>query len=760
MSDLETPTQEQTPEPDLGDVERRALRHLDAESGQVEAELDASSGEELVLVERLPVNELVAIALNMIAAAVMVGGVFQGITPRFYAGLGGLFGVGLAVMMYRLRQPITAYVLTAIGIFAIGIVVLVPFGLGHLFSVRHDVQDAIHQARLLRPPLLFSPGWAAMSAWVMASIGFGCAWLALAMRRGSAGALLPLAVAAFATISVPADAQVPSGIAVVVLFGASLGVISGARRGDEPSLPRAYEIRRALRSLPVVALIAGLLIAATYTGFLFPHPLYDPSQAPQKPHPQSLSSAPDRDLFDVSNTTVTGPWVVGHLDVYDGSDWLLPPYAQSQLIPVQKSGVVDASLGAGAKATFTVRGLSGAVLPGLPDMVGIVAQGPKLAYDFRNGNIRLIEGSIDPGFTYTVVAAGAVDVNKLVGLGQSPQQPDQAKPFTQVPSPPQAVKDLIKQAPTSSKWAEYDYLRNWVLQNITADGSGLPVAVPPSRVQEIIQQRQGTPYEIVAVQALLARWIGLPSRIGYGFDGGTKINGHLEVRPRNGTSWPEVYFPGFEWVPVMGTPAHAKSNLAGNKQTNSAVTPSNDIGVPLYVPYLIPQGIPLYQQLQPFVVSVVLAALVLLALYLLYPLVVKAVRAQQRRRLARARGPRAEIELAYAEWRDYATDFGYEHSSDTPLMFTDRFVPDAQHTEFAWLVTRALWGDMQGEITPDLAGTARDYSRRLRSRLAQAHPITLRVVALFSRLSLQHPFVAEAAVRRQVLELPKRRRVA
>ncbi len=763
MSDLETrpggngAARPGSEEPKLEDLEKRALRHLDVDAGQVEADIDAATGA-LAVAERLPVNELVAIALNVIAAAVMVGGVFIGVTPRIYAGLGGLFGIGLAVGIMRLRQPVAAYLLALAGIFAIGLLVLLPFGLGHVFTLQHDLREAVSQARILRPPLDFSPGWAAMSAWVMACIGFGCAWLAIAARRGSIAALVPLAVAAFATISVPGDAQIPSGIAVVVLFGASLGAISGARGESEAGLPRAYELRRALRSLPVVGLVAAALFGATYTGFLFPHPLYDPSQAPQKPHPQSLSGAPDRDLFDVSNTTVTGPWVIGHLDVYDGQEWLLPPYAQSELIPVQRSGVVDGSLPAGAKATFTIRGLSGAVLPGLPDMVGVIASGPKLAYDFRNGNIRLSEGSINPGFSYTVVAAGPVDVNKLTALGTKPNIPDSLKPFEQVPPPPSAVQDLIRQAPKDSVWAEYDYLRNWVLQNITASGSGLPVPVPPDRVQQIIQARQGTPYEIVAVQALLGRWIGLPSRIGYGFDGGAKINGHIEVHPRNGTSFPEVYFPDFEWVPVIGTPAHAKSNLAGNQQTNSAITPSQEIGVPLYVPYLIPQSVPLYQQLQPVAITVVLAALVLVSLYLLYPLVVKLLRTRRRRQLARSHGLRAELELAYVEWRDLATDFGYEHGADTPLMFTDRFTPDLQHTEFAWLVTRALWGDLQGEITTELVTTAKDYSRRLRSRLSQAHPITLRAVALFSRLSLQRPYVAEQAVRRPRFELPQRRR--
>ena len=36
-------------------------------------------------------------------------------------------------------------------------------------------------------------------------------------------------------------------------------------------------------------------------------------------------------------------------------------------------------------------------------------------------------------------------------------------------------------------------------------------------------------------------------------------------------------------------------------------------------------------------------------------------------------------------------------------MFVDRFIEDPDHVEFAWLVTRCLWGDLQHDIGPDTA---------------------------------------------------------
>ncbi|HEX6489281.1 MAG TPA: transglutaminase-like domain-containing protein [Candidatus Dormibacteraeota bacterium] len=753
-------------EPELKDVERRAEQQLSAGDGHLQADIEAQAAADSAPIQQdsLPIRYLLGTGLTVAAAGLMVGGIFHaggipedpttGITPRVYAIVAGLLGLALAAALSRLRGPLVVGVLAIIGIFFIGVLMTVPYGAAHVTNIGADVKNAADLSHISRPPLDFVAGWAAIEAWIMGTLGFGAGWLVLSVGWPSVGVVAPLALGVFAGISDPKGAQVPSGIALVALFGASLAVISGAQSvGDGESLPAAYEVRRALRTAPIFAVVLAVLFIGAQTNFLFPHQLIDPAQQPQHPHPIALNGAADRDLFDVSDTTVSGPWVLGHLDVYDGTAWLLPSYASSQSAfqDIPSNGYVDRSLPLGARATFTIRGLSGAVLPDLPDTVIIVAKGPRLVYDGRNGNIRLVEGQAQAGFSYSVGAAGPASVDHLKALGNIYRVPDNIQQFEQVPSPPAAVKGLIAQAPKTSKWEEFDWLRSWVLANVVADGPGTPVDIPPARADQIIRKKDGSPYEIVALQALLARWIGVPSRIGYGFDGGKAVgqgtSAHVEVHPSNGVSFPEVWFPGVKWVPVIGTPAKARTTESGGvKQQNPNVLPSQDIGVPLYVPYLTPNASLLYQQLAPL--GALLLALIAAALivYFSLPAVVKLARRARRRDLAHRSGPRAELVQAYAEWRDAAMDYGYQHPTDTPLHFTTRFVPDEEHSQFAWLVTRALWGDLQGQITPELAAQAREFSRRLRQRLAQAHPITVRGVALLSRLSMRHPFhISDAA---------------
>jgi len=746
------------PTSELATIEAEALARLDDEAGRVEADVDnppdvgpapAPTDEDE---ERSPYRVAVAVVFPVIAAAVMVGGVFTGVGARFYAGVAGLLGIALALIARRLRSPWITNGVIAVGLALIGVLMVVPSGLDNVTGIRGVVDSAARSGNVLRPPVPLTAGWQAIIGWLLGIVGFASAWVAVSLRRPALSLLLPLPVAAIAGISVPKSQQVASGIAVLALFAVGLGLLSSAQAvgSDEEKPPLAFEVRKALRSLPLIAAITVALAFLAQANFLFPKPRIDPTQQPQKPHAVPLSKVQDRVLFEVQSS-ISGPWRLGSLDVYDGKDWRLPPFAQNQLKDVPRSGVVDTELQKGVRATFTVAGLGGAVLPGLPNTVGVVANGPKLAYDARSGNIRVSQAQIQAGLSYTVVAAPLPSVGDLRKV--TAPLPKEVRRFVSITAMPPAVADLIDKAPKTSKWDEFDYLRTYILDNVVASGVGAPVSVPPSKVQDMLAgTKQATPYEIVAAQAMVARWIGLPSRLGYGFDGGDQVGDKLQVRPRNGATFVEVYFPGYKWLPVIGTPKTAKPTVgsdASQQQFNPAVLPSNDIGVKLYLPVITPARSTLLTNIRRVLLVVVPLVLLLLLAYVTFPILRKARHRARRRAAATAAGPRARIALAYAEWRDLATDFGFRHSTDTPLMFLDRFGPDEEHTELAWLITRSLWGDLQGSLTPELASAAEELSKALRRRMTQAQPATLRAVALVSRLSLRHPYAPETDLSRK-----------
>jgi hypothetical protein len=743
---------------ELEALEHDVLEHLTAEEGHVEADLEEAADRASIPDEepdRSPLRMAIAMAFPAIAAAVMAGGVFIGFEARIYAAVAAMLGVALAVGAARFRSPVAANLLIIGGLFGIGLLMVVPSGLGNVASVGRLASQASSSGDVLRPPVELTAGWQAILGWLLGIVGFAAAWVAIVVKKPSIGLLLPLPVAAFAGISVPDSDQVASGLVVLVLFAIGLGMLSGTQMGaEDEKLPAGYEVRRALRALPLLAVVTAALYLLAQSNFLFPEPAINPAEEPQKPKTVPLSQVEDRVLFTVESQ-LSGPWRVGSLDVYDGKDWRLPAFSESRLADVPRDGIVNKDLSPGVRATFNIAGLGGTVLPGLPNTVGVVAEGPKLAYDNRSGALRVAQGQVQAGLQYTVAAAALPNVEDLRNITEP--IPADLDRFTEIPPAPPAVADLLDKAPKSSKWDTFDFLRTYVLTNVTATGTGTPVSVPPERMQDMLAgSKEGTPYEIVAAQALLARWAGVPSRIGYGFDGGEVIDDKLEVRPKNGASFPEVFFPKYGWLPVIGTPTKAKPTVGSDPATQRQdpnVLPSDDIQIGLFVPVLVPPKSPLPEQIRQAVMVAVPLALLLFLAYVTWPGVRKAWVRSRRRAAARTAGPRARIALAYAEWRDMGTDYGYRHDTDTPLMYLDRFVEDPEHTELAWLVTRGLWGDLQGSLTPEMATMAEELSRALRRRLAQAHPAPVRAIGVVSRLALRHPYAPELT---QFLRKPTR----
>lgn len=734
-------------------VEAQHEDGLSLQTPDGEAPLTGEPAEAEAAAEEVSTRIAVAIAFPVLAAAVLVGGVFTGFSPRIYTIISGVLGVALAALAARVKKALTANLLILGGLFLIGAVMVLPSGPGNVGALRSLVRDAAESGDVLRPPVPWTPGWAAITGWLMGITGFVAAWVALAVKKPSVGLVIPLPVGVIAAISVSEAQVVPTAIGAFVLFAVGLGLLASANTvGDEDDRPPlSYEIRKAVKSLPVLAVIVALLVLASQSDFLFPKTLIDPAQEPQRPRTTPLSEVEDRVLFEVQSP-ISGPWRLGALDVYDGKDWRLPPFAENAIDEVPRSGIVNDELTPGVQARFTIAGMDGAVLPGLPNMTGIVAEGPRLAYDSRNGNIRVAQGQIRAGLVYAVTAAALPNIDQLKQI-EGPWPPREARRFAEMPDdPPPAVQALIDQAPKTSKWEEFDFLRNWILDNVTAAGAGVPKSIDAEKVQDMIGgSKEGTPYEIVAAQAMLARWIDLPSRIGYGFDGGEQVGDRLQVRPENGASFVEVYFPGHGWLPVIGTPRKAQPSVGneGQQQFDPTIQPSNEVAVELHLPVLTPPESIFYEQLRNVLLVVLPLILLAVLLYVLWPAYRKARIRSKRRAAAERSGPRARIALAYSEWRDFATDFGYDFGTDTPLMFLDRFVDDDEHTELAWLTTRALWGDLQRVLSVEHAAVAEELSRSLRRRLAQAQPITVRVVAALSRLSLRHPYAPETDLTRR-----------
>lgn len=751
MTILETPPEEDVDLKlgNIGDASGAPVRNVDGEP-EAEATEDDLNG-------RPPVNPMSAAAAAFFATAAvgwMVGGVFVGLAPRFIGLLGALIGAGFVGVSYRMRNPSALQILALPTSILVGIGLMASSAKGS--SLPQLVIDAIKQGGLSQPPAPFDPGWRFLLVVVTCSIAVAASVGAVAANRSRLAVFLPAPIVAFAVLLQPPGQETIGVAPSLGLLAAALAIAFGGELSRDSETGARFEARRLGRAGGLVVVIMALLVGLSQLGFLYP-PTEDstviPPKRPQTPPPVDSDAV----LYTVKQDEPT-PLRLGVLDVYDGVAWLTPPYDPKRYVEISgarlprfaadKTNGFDTPQPA-VKDTVTARITIAKPGPAreVPDLVGAVSVkgAPKgTEYDPRSQTVRL-PGRGKAGLTYTVTAAKPADAS---ALSASTKPKGSFSEFLEVPSPPAAVKDLLNQIPPNlNSFERLQAARVAFFNKITAAGAGNPVDIPPARVQQFLQGTPATPYEITASEVLLARWAGIPARIGYGYynpDAKVGSSGSYGIRPSDGAMWLEAYFEPTGWVPILGKPPKAQASLDDAKKNDDKEVLSNGlITAQLYIP-IKQQGLSLlYTVVQFWLARAAIVAAIVFFFWILLPGMVKVFRRLRRRRWAEKIGPQARLAVAYAEVRDRAIDFNIGHPTLTPLEFLDVLEPDDEHTQLAWLVTRGLWGDLARDLRDEDVEAAETLSRSLYRRLVNGQPFLTRVVAFGSRVSLREPWAPE-----------------
>jgi hypothetical protein len=272
---------------------------------------------------------------------------------------------------------------------------------------------------------------------------------------------------------------------------------------------------------------------------------------------------------------------------------------------------------------------------------------------------------------------------------------------------------------------------------------------------------QGTPYQIVAAQVMLARWAGIPARIGFGFDGGTFSHGLNSFYPDAGAAWMEAYFQGYGWVPIVGTPQKSTSTLTPHRTRQTPAT-SNRLDLQIAIP--VSQFSPhlIYEVVRYYSLRALAVLAPLLLIFSCYPVLLKAIRRGRRRRWTAGRGAPARAAVAYADLRERLHDLNIGSPRATPLQFLLAVEADTEHSELAWLVTRLLWGDLRRDTSEEHGRAAEEMCESVYKRIVGEQPMLNRLVAAITRTSLRDPWCDDipgiAVPRRMTLSLPARPR--
>lgn len=677
------------------------------------------------------------------AAAWVAGGVFQGWMARPVALAGATAGVGGVWLALRRGKPVLQYGVVP-GAFILGYLaaLILPNDTGVTGTVPELVRKAVENGGLSQPPVPFDPGWRFLIVALTTLIGAAGASLAIGHHRPKLALLVPLPIVIAGALSQPPGGEVLAGVVALVLLVSGLMMTFSAELADEADAGPRFEMRQLLRGAAGVAASLVVVGALSQAGALFPEPEVDDTAKPQKPQVRSLKDVRDRPLFEVKadpGVDASGPWRIGVLDEYDDGGWLLPPLDmkrfQDEIAP---SFAADRAT---VKALVTIRDIEGFNLPALAAPVSVGNAGGNVGYDPRTQVLRVRKGSPGAGYRYTIEAARPPTGAELAAaFGDTP---DDVARFAKAPEPPLLVVDLLGSAP-GNQWERLQFVRSKLYASVIAAGAGVPVDINPARVSELLRGGAATPYEIVAAEAMLARWAGVPARIGYGFKGGSPLpDGAVEFRPKDGANWLEVWFPNVGWTPIVGTPPRATPSLNNEaKNKEETIRPAEELSLQIYLPVQNENPLFLFQVVRYWLVVALPFAVAGVVFIAALPWLLKLWRRRRRVRWALAHGVAARIAVAYADFRDTALDFNIGDVHATALEFLESVAEDDEHAEMAWLVTRGLYGDLARDLQPADADMAEVMSASLRRRLARAQTGAAQLTAAISKASLRAPYDA------------------
>jgi hypothetical protein len=329
-------------------------------------------------------------------------------------------------------------------------------------------------------------------------------------------------------------------------------------------------------------------------------------------------------------------------------------------------------------------------------------------YDVRSNTV-FSARSTTKGLNYTVASVrNEPTAQQLAGATEVPSS--EFTPYLSLPAIPAAVVDLAHRITASEP---NDFRKALAIQSfLTSPPFTYSTDVPASDSTNaladfLLRDKRGFCQQYAAAMAVLARIAGIPSRVAVGFTHGDRQrDGTWLVTTHDAHAWPELYFPGFGWMPFEPTPRTDGQAIApafaqpaadnGNAETppkpGQSKTPpppnvNNTINRVLqaYGPASDAPAVPPHHTSFPWwVLGVVLAALAVA------PGIARVL--TRRRRRVRARHPATRSQAAWSELRASAIDAGVPWSDDvTPrtsarLVATEAGLPDDAAAALARLV--------------------------------------------------------------------------
>jgi transglutaminase-like putative cysteine protease len=265
-------------------------------------------------------------------------------------------------------------------------------------------------------------------------------------------------------------------------------------------------------------------------------------------------------LVLVYRTTAAQPEYlkVATLTAFDGQTWTLDPLSASadqqvaDGIPVP-AGTSDAVSQTAATYDIQVVSLDGRRLPAPYPPARVEIDGD-WRWDAETLDVFAAADGNSLNAEYTVTQRQITPT--VAQLQAAPEPTTPPSTMTEIPNETKVVLGDLPERVTQDATTSYDKalaLQNWFrtkfaysLQRI--DGNS------DNALAEFLKSRSGYCEQFAATMALMARALGIPSRVEVGYTPGSVVDGVWEVTAHDAHAWPELWFEGIGWARFEPTP--------------------------------------------------------------------------------------------------------------------------------------------------------------------------------------------------------------
>jgi transglutaminase-like putative cysteine protease len=322
-----------------------------------------------------------------------------------------------------------------------------------------------------------------------------------------------------------------------------------------------------------VAIVLGLLAALAGPALPVAGRPYDPRETVKAPPPQQRDSVspldrvsawlqtPDQQMFTV-HTTEPENWRLAVLDRFDGVTWTSAAsfVTAGTRLPPDEHGKGQKA-GARVDQRFMIQNLPGVWVPAAdrPQTIknlgvtvdpgsGVLTSARPLRFG-QAYEVTSMARDYDADQLAAAEPARDAEARAAIGL---PESAGTTAQNAQVP----AFRKLAEQVTTDQRTG---FQRAAKLADYLRTAARYDVSGPPGHTYAqlhyfLTRSKRGTSEQFATAFAVLARSVGLPTRVVVGFRPGVGGNGAFQVRSGDVLVWPEVDFAGLGWVPFYPTP--------------------------------------------------------------------------------------------------------------------------------------------------------------------------------------------------------------